>query len=361
MNFTPVSTTNTSDSQSVEFAEIEKFREKILSSKAPGDLKDKISININRIESVLKYGGNAAAVDVLATYVDWIVQLPWDTSTDDTFDLNTAKKTLDANHYGLDDVKQRVLEYLSVLSLQRQKNGVAMVHAPILLFVGLAGTGKTSFAASVAQTLGRKLVRIAFGGLSSGFDLRGMSKMNHEAEPGLIIKSLIQSQTNNPVILLDEIDRVAVESRGEIMGILLEMLDVEQNGRFLDHYIDYPFDLSKALFIATSNNTQNIGSAVLDRLEVIQMPTYQDEDKITIAKKYILPKLLNEVGLPEGSIVIDDAVWQHLARVSGYDPGIRSVERKIEMIVRRVAYRVVAHNESQFKITQSNSREFLDL
>ena len=361
MNFTPLPQDNQTSQIGSGFIEIEKLREKVSSSSSPDDLKKKIGINIDRIESVLKFGGNAVQIDTLARYIDWVVQLPWEKMTEDELNIEEAKKILDKNHYGLEEVKSRVLEYLSVLILQKKKFGTISADAPILLFVGLAGTGKTTFASSVAEALGRKFIRIPFGGLSSGLDLRGSSKMNPEAEPGLIIRSMIQAESSNPVILLDEIDRVAEGGRGQIMGILLELLDQEQNNRFLDHFIDYPFDLSKTVFIATSNNTQNIGTAVLDRLEIIQMPSYSDDDKIVIARKFILPKLLKTAGLTDDVVRIDDAVWHHLARMSGYDPGIRSIERKIESIIRRVALRIVSDKGHQFTIGETNLKEFVDL
>lgn len=361
MNFTPIKTDQTEQQQKREFVEIEKLREKLNNSSCPTDLKQKLGSNIDRIESVLKFGGNAVQVDTLARYIDWVVQIPWDSRTQDVLDIANAGKILDKNHHGLIEVKKRVLEYLSLLILQKKKSGKVNTHAPILLFVGLAGTGKTTFAISVAEALGRKIIRIPFGGLSSGLDLRGVSKLNPEAEPGLIIRSLIQAQSSNPVILLDEIDRVAESARGAIMGILLELLDPEQNNKFLDHFIDYPFDLSNAIFIATSNNTQNIATAVLDRLEVIQMPSYSDEEKIFIAKKFILPRLLLESGIKPESVKVDDVVWQNLARLSGYDPGIRSLERKVESMIRKMALRMVIKNEINFVISQNNLKEFVEL
>jgi ATP-dependent Lon protease len=212
----------------------------------------------------------------------------------------------------------------------------------------------------VAQALGRKFARIPFGGLSSALDLRGLSKVQPEAEPGLIIKALRRVGSKNPVILLDELDRITPESRGSIMGVLLELLDPEQNSGFTDHYIDFPFDLSQAIFVATANNTNNIATAVMDRMEVIQLPSYNDDEKITIAKKFILPRLEAEVGLNPNTVVIDDAVWKHIARLSGYDPGIRSVERRVEAIIRKIAFRVVHRGEAQFTINEGNMKEYLE-
>jgi ATP-dependent Lon protease len=244
--------------------------------------------------------------------------------------------------------------------LQQQKKELGRFHAPVLFFVGLAGTGKTTFARSIAEALGRQFARIPFGGLSSALDLRGMSKVQPEAEPGQILKALRRVGTKNPVILLDELDRIAPSAQGEIMGVLLELLDPEQNGHFIDHYVDYPFDLSEVIFVATANNTRSISTAVLDRLEIIQMPSYTDEEKIHIASHYLLPRLLNDSGMAPDALQVEDPVWKHVARLSGYDPGIRSVERKVESMVRNAAFRTVTGKGQKFVISEGNAKEFIE-
>lgn len=341
-------------------SEIKKLEEKIKGAKLPQGLFEKASSYIERINLSLKYGGNVSQLEVVAKYFDWIVSLPWETKTEDILDIKRAKEIMDKNHFGLETIKKRILEYLSILILQKQQLKQEAFHAPILFFVGLAGTGKTTFAKSVAETLGRKFARIPFGGLSSALDLRGLSKVQPEAEPGQIIKSLRRVGSRNAVILLDEIDRTTPEARGATMGVLIELLDPEQNASFFDYYIDYPFDLSQVLFIATANNTNNISTAVMDRLEIIQMPSYSDQEKITIAKNYILPQLLKDSGLTAENIKIDDLIWQRIARISGYDPGIRSVERYIEAIVRKVAYKVVNGEGTSFVVNEGNVREYLE-
>lgn len=340
--------------------EVQKLTEKIKNSNLPSQLFEKLQGQIERISLSLKYGGNLSQLDIVSKYVDWVVSLPWGRKTEDILDIKRAKEVMDKNHFGLERVKKRILEYLSVLILQKQHLQAKTFHAPILLFVGLAGTGKTTFAKSIAEALGRKFARIPFGGLSSALDLRGLSKVQPEAEPGQIIKALLRTGVKNPVILLDELDRVAPEAKGAIMGVLLELLDPEQNTHFVDHYIDYPFDLSSVLFVTTANNTANISTAVMDRLEVIQMPSYSDEEKITIGKNYILPKLLKESGLSAENLIIEDPVWHKIARLSGYDPGIRSVERHIESIVRKIAYKFVNGEGNQFVINETNAKEYLD-
>jgi len=340
--------------------EIQKLEEKIKGAKMPEQLLDKALAQIQMINLSLKYSGNLNQLETASKYIDWIVSLPWVNKTEDLLDIKKAKQIMDKNHFGLESVKKRILEYLSILTLQKQRLKLESFHAPILLFVGLAGSGKTTFAKSIAETLGRKFIRIPFGGLSSALDLRGLSKVQPEAEPGQIIKALRRVNSKNPVILLDELDRVSPEARGAVMGVLLELLDPEQNANFVDHYIDYPFDLSSVVFVTTANNTTNISTAVMDRLEVIQMPSYTDQEKITIAKNYILPKLLGESGLSSENLIIEDGVWQKIARLSGYDPGIRSVERHTEMIVRKVAYKFVNGEATQFIINEGNAKEYLE-
>jgi len=340
-------------------SEIEKLKAILQSADLPANLHDKAYQQIERISLALKYGGNLSQLDITTKYIDWITNLPWNKRTDDILDITLAKKTLDKNHFGLEKIKQRILEYLSILILQKQKNQSGLYHAPVLFFVGLAGTGKTTLAKSVAEALGKKFVRIPFGGLSSALDLRGQSKNSPEAEPGMIIRSLRRVGVKNPVILLDELDRVTPESRAAIMGVLIELLDPGQNANFTDYFIDYPFDLSQVMFIATANNTNNISTAVMDRLEVIQIPTYTDEEKIAIAKNYILPRYLKESGLTEENIKIDEALWPKITRPLGFDAGIRSLERTIEGIVRKVALKIISGQGTNFYITETNIKEFL--
>ncbi len=340
-------------------SEVEKLKTALQNTRLPANLHDKALQQIERIAITLKYGGNLSQLDITAKYIDWITNLPWETKTPDNLDIKHTKEILDSNHFGLEKIKARVLEYLSVLIIQRQKLQEDAFHAPILFFVGLAGTGKTTFAISIAEALGRKFVRIPFGGLSSALDLRGQSKTSPEAEPGMVIRSLRRAGSKNPVVLLDELDRITPESRAAIMGVLLELLDPEQNSSYLDYFIDYPFDLSQVLFVATANNTNNISTAVMDRLEVIQMPSYTDEEKITIAKNYVLPKYLKETGLSMDNIKIDDSVWLKLTRPLGFDAGIRTLERTIESIVRKVAYKIVKGEGTSFYINDSNVKEYV--
>ncbi len=340
-------------------SEIAQLKTRLQSVHLPTDLFTKANEQIERIGLSLKYGGNLAQLDITAKYIDWIVSLPWEAKTEDILDVKKAKEVLDKNHFGLEKIKQRVLEYLSLLILQREKLNMTSFHAPSLFFTGLVGTGKTTFARSVAEALGRKFVRIPFGGLSSALDLRGQSKTSPEAEPGMIIKALRRAGSNNPVILLDELDRISPEARASIMGVLIELLDPDQNINFTDYFIDYPFALTQALFIATANNTTSISTAVMDRLEVIQMPAYTDEEKIAIAKNFVLPRYLKESGLTATNLQFADGAWEKIARPLGFDAGIRTLERTIEGIVRKVAYKMVNGEGASFTIDENNLKEYL--
>ncbi len=332
-------------------ADIKKLEEQVKAAAIPDDLREKCLGMIARVTAI--------GFEQAAHYVDWIVNLPWDKSSDDILDLGHARQVLDRNHYGLGDLKERVLEYLSILILNKQKS--ASYRAPILLLVGLVGTGKTTLAISIAEALGRKLVRIPFGGMSSALDLRGQSRVHADAEVGLVMKGVRRAGVKNPVILVDEIDRVADIARGEIMGVLVELLDPEQNMAFTDHYIDFPFDLSQAMFIATCNNTTSISTAVMDRLEPIMMPSYNDEEKIKIAKDYVLPREIKNATLAEGALKIDDNVWPKIVRPLGFDAGIRTLERTIQGMVRKVAKMVIEGKGNQFYITQDNLKQFLPI
>src|SRR6185369_17438762 len=277
----------------------------------PDSLRISVEAKLNQLDKLTGTDNFFTEYDRLNDYITWIVNLPWQKRTQDILDLDYAKKVMDSHHFGLVEIKDRIMEYISVLKL-KGANTHDIARAPILCFVGLVGTGKTTIASSIAEAMGRKFARIPFGGMGDPLDLRGQSRMHPEAEPGKVIKALRTSGSRNPVILLDEIDRVTDQGRASIMGVLVELLDPGQNYAFTDHYIDYPFDLSEVLFIATANNTTNIATAVLDRLEPIQMPSYTDQEKTRIAKDYVLPELMRESGLTPENLIIDEAIWPKL-------------------------------------------------
>jgi len=344
--------------------QIQKLEEKVKAASLPEDLLEKIEEELEILRSTLKVGpqagGSFATFENVVSYINWVTSLPFNKETRDTLDLAAAKQILDKNHYGLDSAKDKILEYLSSLILNTKNRASNQeLKSPVLCFVGLVGTGKTTLAYSVAEALGKKFERIPFGGMGGVQALRGQSRTVPDAEPGFIIKSLVHSQSKNCVILLDELDRVTGEGRSDIMGVLVELLDAEQNKAFIDHYIDYPFDLSQVLFVATVNNTINIATAVLDRLEIIQMPSFTDEEKITIAKSFLFPKIRKQTGLSENQIAINDIVWPTVVRPLGFDSGIRSLERTIEGICRKAARLVVEGKTQSVQITNENIKAFL--
>lgn len=338
-------------------SEVNDLEKKINAISLPPELKEKSLQMIQRLGRMARFGEYSTEYEKTSHYLDWISNLPWEKRSQDVLDLVNAKKVLDKNHYGLENIKERLSEYLSVLSLRKDKGGIQ--RAPILCFVGLVGTGKTTIASSIAEAMGRKFARVPFGGLGDPLDLRGQSKLRPDAEPGLIIKALRRAGTKNPVILLDEIDRVTDEGRSSIMGVLVELLDPEQNMAFQDHFIDYPFDLSEVLFVATCNNIGSISTAVMDRLEPIQMPSYTDEEKINIGKNYVLPKTLQKTGLSPEMLQIDSEVWAKIVRPLGYDAGIRTLERTIDGICRKIAKMVVEGKGKTFALNSENIKDFL--
>lgn len=358
--------------------QVNQLRKNLSENHVPTELEIRVMSLLEEIERMEHDISARAYIEQNLRYVDWIIHLPWTIRTEDQLDIEKAKETLQKHHYGLQPIKDRILEYISVLKLNKERwdresehedssvesklsHAVLARRAPILCLVGLVGTGKTTLAKSIAESMGRRFVRIPFGGMSDALELRGQSRVRPDAEIGMIMKGIRLAGTKNPVILLDEIDRVSEHARGDIMGVLIELLDPEQNVAFRDHYLDYPFDLSEVLFVATANNTNNISTAVLDRLEPIQMPSYTDEEKITIAKQYVLPQLMKESGLSADNLVIDEAIWSKIVRPLGYDAGIRSVERTINSLCRKVARNIVEGKGTSFHITPDNVKEFIQM
>lgn len=361
--------------------EVAMLRKNIVEAKLPVDLESRVLGNLEEISRLENDITARVHIEQMLRYIHWAVNMPWNARTSDILDLQKAMEILEKNHFGLQPVKERILEYLAILKLNQDRwleeekgkertsdvsadsklsHAMLARRAPILCLVGLVGTGKTTLAKSIAQAMGRRFVRIPFGGLSDALDLRGQSRVRPDAEIGLILKGMRFAGSRNPVILLDEIDRVAEVTRGDIMGVLVELLDPEQNAAFTDHYLDYPFNLSEVLFIATANNTTNIATAVLDRLEPIQMPSYSDSEKIIIAKNYVLPELMRESGLTPNNLTIDEAIWAKLVRPLGYDAGIRSLERTINGVCRKIARMIVEGKTKAVHIDESNVKEFID-
>jgi len=339
--------------------EIQTLKDKVATAKLPEEMSIKVAKEIVALERSVELGSYDEKYEKVSRYIEWVLKVPWEAESKDTLDLEVTKQVFEKHHYGMRDVKDRFLEYVSVLKLKAQNDSEEDFRAPVLLLVGLVGTGKTTFAYSLAEALNRKLVRIPFGGMGSARDLRGQSRLNLESEPGMVIKGICEAGVRNPIILLDEIDRVAEGARMDIMGVLVELLDPAQNHSFRDNYLDYPVNLSHAIFLATANNTTNIATAVMDRLEKIGMPSYSDMEKIVIAQKYILPDLLKDAGLKPEQLIIEDALWSKMTRPLGYDAGIRTLQRTLQGIVRKAARIVVEKGYPQVVINSDNYKIFL--
>jgi len=366
-------------SQTSEIEEINKLVQLVSTTAMPQDLKDRAMGMVVRLEKVVKYGSFSREYEPIEKFVSWITKIPWGKYTQDDLDLKHVKIQLDKTHYGVDNIKERILEYVAMLNLLSRTSAVTKAnttagsgemarlqgsssHAPILCLVGIQGIGKTSIAKSIATALNRQFVRIGLGGLAGVSELRGRSRGEIDAEPGQVIKSLARTGVMNPMILLDEVDKVSDVSRADVMAALLEILDPEQNSAFRDNYIDYPVDLSGVVFICTANNLGGISAALLDRLEVIRMISYSDEEKTHIARDYLLPKVMENSGLPPGVIEFDDRVWPLVIRPLGFDAGIRELERTLTRLVRIIAKKVVLQDvppEGKFVINPENFRQYI--
>lgn len=348
-----------SDYKQVLQQEIQDLRTKVEQAQLPEEMRLKVNKDIVALERSVELGSYDEKYDKVSRYIDWVLRVPWEAETQDMLDVSHTKEVFDKHHFGMLEVKDRFLEYVSVLKLRHDQFSESDFRAPVLLLVGLVGTGKTTFAYSLAEALGRKIVRIPFGGMGSAKELRGDSRLVLGAEPGRVIKGICEAGVRNPIILLDEIDRGSEEANKDIMGVLVELLDPAQNHAFRDTYIDYPVNLSHAIFLATANNTVAIATAVMDRMEKIAMPSYTDQEKIVIAQRYILPKLLSDAGLKPQQLVIRDEVWPQITRPLGYDAGIRTLQRTLEGAVRKAARILIEKGYPEIIITGENRKIFL--
>lgn len=353
-------------SDPAQFEDIKILEDKLQANFIPQELLLRAKVMLGRLARLAESQSYSQEYDSVARYLDWIVSLPWNRRTADNLSLPAAKKILDANHYGLEAIKERILEYIAVANLKVgpktplvQPKGKPQAQAPALLLVGLVGTGKTTMAYSIAQCLSRQFGRIPMGGMGDALQLRGRARAYPGAEPGQIIKVLRRVNAKNPVILLDEIDRVAQEAKADIMGVLVELLDPEQNSNFLDHFIDYPFNLSEVFFIVTANNTAGIATAVLDRLEIMEMPAYSDEQKIAIGKNYLLKRAMTAAGLADHDLTIVDDVWPQIVRPLGFDAGMRTLDRTINNICRKLTKLKVEGKTTKLTLSRANLKEYL--
>ena len=332
--------------------EIRTLREKIELAKLPDDARKAANQELDRMQQT---SPAAAEYGVSRNYLDWILALPWQIETEDKLDLKVAEKILDEQHFGLAKVKDRLLEFLAVLKRRKEIKG------PILCLVGPPGVGKTSLGKSVADALGRKFARISLGGMRDEAEIRGHRRTYVGALPGRILQTLRRVESRNPVILLDELDKVGADVRGDPASALLEVLDPAQNHTFTDHYLDLPFDLSRVLFIATANWLDPVHPALRDRLEVIELPSYTETEKLQIAKRYLVPRQLEEHGLTRSDVKFSDAALRELIREYTREAGVRQLEREIAALSRKAARKIVAKNGAaqMIKLEPKDVKDYL--
>ncbi len=330
--------------------EIEEFRTKIVKAKIPSEVQKEADKQLSRLGQMHP---DAAEASIIRTYLDWIVELPWSKSTRDKLDIKRAKQILDEDHYDLEKIKDRILEYLGVRKLNKQMKG------PILCFVGPPGVGKTSLGKSIARALGRKFTRISLGGLRDEAEIRGHRRTYIGALPGRIIQGLKNAGSNNPVFMLDEIDKVGADFRGDPSAALLEVLDPEQNHAFSDHYLNVPFDLSKVMFIATANLADPIIPALKDRMETIELSGYIDEEKLKIARQYLIPRQIRENGLKANDLDLTDEAILNIINFYTREAGLRNLEREIANVCRKIARKIAEGEKKVPRVTAKNLNKFL--
>jgi ATP-dependent Lon protease len=330
--------------------EVEELRNQLAEKEVPEKVREKVEKEIDRLE---KMPAASAEGGVIRNYIDWLLALPWGKLTEDDLDIIRAEEILNEDHYGLEKPKERVLEYLAVQKLVKKLKG------PILCLVGPPGVGKTSIARSIARSLGRQFIRISLGGVRDEAEIRGHRRTYVGAMPGRIIQGMKNAGTMNPVVLLDEIDKMAMDFRGDPAAALLEVLDPEQNNTFSDHFIELPFDLSKVMFVTTANAAHNIPRPLLDRMEMLYIPGYTEIEKLKIAEKYLLPKQKRDHGLEEEQITVEEGTLMQLVREYTREAGVRNLEQQVASLCRKAAKEIVKEPEKKVVVTSALLKEFL--
>ncbi|MBZ5534378.1 MAG: endopeptidase La [Acidobacteriia bacterium] len=330
--------------------EINQYREKIEKAGMPAEVREEVDRQVKKLE---RMHPDAAETATLRNYLDWMVELPWSKQTVDNLDLQKAQSILDTDHYGLEKIKERIVDYLAVRKLKEKSKG------PILCFVGPPGVGKTSLGKSIAHALDRKFVRLSLGGVHDEAEIRGHRRTYVGAMPGRIIQGIRQAGTNNPVFMLDEVDKIGADYRGDPSSALLEVLDPEQNFSFRDHYLGVPFDLSNVMFITTANIIDTIQPAFLDRMEVITLSGYTEQEKLQIAVRHLIPKQLNENGLKSEQIEFTESVLKRIITQYTREAGLRNLEREIGTVCRKVARRIAEGKTEKFRVVEQKLEEFL--
>jgi len=333
-----------------EQADANELRERLDALELPEDVRKAADRELARLE---RLPAAAAEYGVVRTYLDWLATLPWGVTTPDDLDLDRARQILDEDHYDLEKVKERIVEHLAVSKLKQDPAG------QIVCFVGPPGVGKTSLGHSIARTLGRKFARLSVGGVRDEAEIRGHRRTYIGAMPGSIIRALRDAESMNPVLLIDEIDKMGADVRGDPASAMLEVLDPAQNSTFRDHYLDLPFDLSKTLFVCTANTVDTIPSPLLDRMDVIQLSGYTEEEKLGIAKRYLVPRQIAEHGLRSSQLAIGGPVLRLLAREYTREAGVRGLERRIGDLCRKAAVQVARGNKEKIRVTEGMAREWL--
>ena len=341
------------DEGSVELKELEN---KLKDAKMPEEA-DKVAMK--ELDRLSRIPTQSPEYNVSRTYIEWLSELPWSDSTDDRIDLKEAMKILDEDHYGLEKVKERIIEYLAVRNLKQKKDPNGTVRGPILCFGGPPGVGKTSLGKSIARSMGRKFVRLSLGGVRDEAEIRGHRRTYIGALPGRIIQSIKKAGKNNPVFMLDEIDKLGADFRGDPSSALLEVLDPEQNHSFSDHYLEVDFDLSNVMFISTANYQDAIPPALRDRMEILDFSGYIEDEKVQIAKRHIIPKQVEENGLSKEDVSFDSNSIKELIRSYTREAGVRNLEREIANILRKVARKIVESKTKKIKITKSAVSHYL--